>query len=188
MPLGLPDYSRFRVVLPVTFLEQGINDRFIDVIRDNILPYETVIAYINSTITNADIQGITDQGSSEQYNDKGDSRTFKGSLPLSRLTDKELTLTMTIKGSYLNWVIMYSQMVMFLNFKNNRPYHDDCFVQVLDADDNVIIELIYKGVRMASISPVSLATSDLGINSKSFDVKLAFNSLEVDTTIERRFK
>jgi len=187
--ISLVNFTSFRFYFPRSWFSKSINDRYIGVLRDNIVPYESIADYINSTITNAVIPGIVDQGSAPQYNRIGNSLVYKGSLAQTEMIDREIVLTMTLKGSYMNWVIMYLQMMEYLSWENrDQNFMPDVFCQILDYDDNVIIELIYKQVRLASISSVDLATSENGIVNKNFDFKLGYGSVEVLTKIEDRYK
>ncbi len=186
--LSLPNFTQFRFYFPKNWFNQSINERYIGVIRDNILPYESVTDYINSTITNAVIPGIVDQGSVPQYNKIGNSLQFKGSVPRTEMIDREITLTMTLKGSYMNWVIMYVQLLEYLSWDNREEvFMPDVFCQILDHDDNVIIELHYLNIRLSSISSVDLSTMENGIINKNFDFKLGYSDVEVSTKIENRF-
>lgn len=186
--LGLVNFTAFRFYFPRSWFSKDINDRYIKVLRDNILPYESVADYINSTITNAVIPGIIDQGSQAQFNRIGSSLIYKGSLSQTEMIDREITLTMTLKGSYMNWVIMYLQLLEYLSWENRDTFMPDVFCQIMDHDDNVIIEMVYHQVRLMSISSVDLSTMENGIVNKNFDFKLGYGSVEVSTKIENRFK
>lgn len=186
--LSLPSFTSFRFYFPRSWFSKEINDRYIGVIRDNFLPFESISDYINQTITNAVIPGIVDQGSMQQFNRVGNSLQYKGSLPNSEMKDREITLTMTLKGSYMNWVIMSVQMAEYLSWENkDNNFMPDVFCQILDHDDNVIIELVYKAVRLISISSVDLTTMENSIVNRNFDFKLGFADVEIRTTVENRF-
>lgn len=185
--LGLPVFTSFRFHFPRNWFFKDVNQRYIGILRDNIMPYESVADYINSTITNAVIPGIVDEGSFKQFNRIGSSLTYRGSLPQSELKDREITITMTLRGSYMNWVIMYVQMLEYLDWASDQHFMGDVYTQILDYEDNVIIENIYKAVRIVSISSVDLATTELGVLNKNFDVKLGYGDVEVNTKIQNRF-
>jgi len=186
--ISSPNYTAFRFFFPANWFSEEINQRYINVIRDNILPFESITSYINSTITNAVIPGIVDQGSVPQYNRVGNSLTYKGSLPQSEMKDREITLTMALKGSYMNWVIMYVQLMEYLSWENrDTNFMPNVFCQILDHDDNVIIEMRYDCVRLVSISSVELSTMENGIVNKNFDFKLGYADVEVSTKVENRF-
>lgn len=188
MLLSLPSFTAFRFYFPKSWFSEAVNDRYIGVIRDSILPFESIADYVNSTITNAVIPGIVDQGSTPQYNRIGNSLQYKGSLPHTETIDREIVLTMTLKGSYMNWVIMYIQLLEYLSWDNrDTTFMPDVFCQILDHDENVIIEMIYKQVRLMSISSVDLSTMENSIVNKNFDFKLGYADVEISTKIENRF-
>lgn len=182
----MPDFTSFRFYFPKTFMYQEIEERFLPILRDDLLPYESVVDFLNSTITNSSLPEIEDQGSNEQSSIEGKGRTYKGSMQPIQLINREITVTMTLKGSYINWVIMMEQLNRFLSFQNEQPFLPDVFAQFTDFDDNVIMELVYSQVRMTKVGGIDLSSSDQGITTRDFDVNLTFNEFRLNTTFERR--
>lgn len=184
MPLGVPDYSAFTFKYPNGFLFREVEDAFLPAVRDSLLPYETVVEYLNSTVTNGTIPAITDEGSSEQSNIKGVKRSYKGSIPFNELVDKSFTITMSMKNSYMNWAIMVAQLSKYMD--SEEPFLPDMVLQLLDDYDHSIIEMVFYEIQMRSISEISVNTTEQGIITRTFDVGFVFNRWGIQTLFDRK--
>lgn len=184
MPFGIPDYSAFNFRYPTDFIYKSVEESFLPVLQDNLLPYASVVEYLNSTITNSTIPEISDEGSGEQVNREGVKRKYKGSLPINEKIDKSFVVTMSMKSSYMNWAIMLANFAEYL--KDEESYLPDCIVQLLDDYDHSIIELIFNQVQMRSISEINVNTTESGIVTREFDVKFEFNNWGIQTLFDRK--
>lgn len=67
---------------------------------------------------------------------------------------------------------------------SDKIYLPDCHLHIYDDEDNIIMQLIYKGVGFRSISDIDFRKTDRGIISKEFDLVLSFNDFFIDFNFE----
>ncbi len=180
MPLSNSISSQFRVYLPKAFILPGTRDRFDSNFRNLDFTYEDMVDYVNGTITGARLPGIEDQGSDEQVYDKGIKRTFKGSIPVAQLVEKELTISFKLKDGFLNWYILYINFMEYLNFKQKRLWMPDVTCQLMDFETNIIGQLIFREPRIIQVEGIDLTYADNGVNSRDFNMRLGYTHIEFE--------
>ena len=170
----------FRFYFPENFIDKKVKDKFHFYADAAGLPYDDITDYLNANITGTSIPGIFDEGSAAQHYDKGRTRTFKSSKPAEENMLKEIDIDMKMKESYLNWFILHFQFLEFL--KNDRTVEKNFFppvyLQVLDITDQVVLNIIFRYVRMKRLSDIKFATQDNNIVSKEFTLTLTYNEID----------
>lgn len=169
----------FRAYLPKNFCTDDIRNKYNEVIQHSFqIPYEDVVDYLNASCKSATVPGLKDDGS-ETQNSQGSNRTFAGSvlLPLQNV-DKRVIITYELKDSFFNWMIFFEQILYWIDWSKGGKFLPNIYLQIMDMDENIIAELIYKGVQFQNISNLDLATSNAGLGSKEFDIEFRWNDFE----------
>ena len=181
--IALPISSRFFVKLPRKFIYDQIRNntkRYFDSLGG---PYEDVIDYINATVLDVRIPGISNNDNPVQLTNKGGRTFFRGGWKAEDKINKELTIQFQLKEGYLNWIILYQQFLYYLDgSKNNQSeaaFLPDITAFILDDQDSIIVEMKYKDITFKSISDVTLSVSDSGVSVKTFEVVLVFSHFEL---------
>lgn len=177
-----PNYSSFRFYFPKSFFMQETRDKFGPYIKHVSPIYDDIADFINSTVTSAKLPGFFDTGSTVQTVRQGENRTFAAALIAKQAVDKTIKVTMQVRESYLNWAIMYFNMMNWLEDKNQTRenlFLPPVFLQLMDDNDNIMTEFIYEDIQLRAVSDVEFTTKSNGILVKDFDVKLAFNNFDV---------
>lgn len=185
--LSNPNWASFRFYFPQDWLLPNTRSKIDKQLKYNDLPYTTAIDYLNSTIVNSKIPGMSDPGTAKQVHGKGDTRTFASGLKTSTLLEKTITLNFKVKASYFNWVIMYLQQIEYLERKaiDSKPFLPNVYLQIMDDEDNIIIELIYKDIQFRKISDLDFDKQNNGITSRQFTIDLAFNDFEINFLFDK---
>lgn len=183
--LGNPIKSSFRTFLSSGFIFPQVQDMFTVVTRNNDFFFDNITDYMNSTIVNGIMPGLTDPGSSEQIAHLGTrSRTYSSTLTPNRATDKQMTLRFQLKDGYLNWAILYAQFYLYLSRDKDNDkipvFMGDIFHHVLDEQDNIVLELIYKESRIAKIPPIEFDKNYSSGDAEVFPVDFVFNDLVIN--------
>lgn len=191
MSLTPPINSSFRIAFAENFVYPEVEANVASFFKDQFPMFRKVVDYLNHTITNAIIPGLKDDGSSEQIVNRGTNNiTFSGSIDINRLYEKNLTVNFQIKDDWLNWFIMYDQFVVY---KTRKPEHHpervfmtDMYVYLIDMYGNIIVTVIYSGLRMADLPALELNKSNNGIQVDTFAVNFTFNKLKVIYNFNRK--
>lgn len=192
MPLSDPIYNSFRFYLPNSFIYDGVREKFDSYFKAVSLPYHDIVDYLNSTIINARLPGLSDPGTRPQVQQfskeegSGRTRTFTTALQTKESLTKEITISFLLKNSYLNWLICYSQFVAHLDREEKlMTFLPNVFLQIFDDNDNIIIELIYKEISIKSISDVDFRKQDIGVITREFTMVLAFNDFDLKFNMDK---
>ncbi len=181
-----PIQSNFRTFFMKGFIYEEVYDDIFPLFQQLDMPYESIEAYLNSTIMNTRIPGLKDEGTEKQTN-RGKFRTYKGSMIPQEMVDKTLTLTFKLKGSFLNWIIFYKQTLKFLDSSagSDRVFLPPIYTHILDDNGNAIIELQYNQIRITDLPDLDLKKSDNGIVSREFDITFAWNNFDIKSIMKR---
>lgn len=178
--LSGPIHSNFRFYFPADYFYPKVLEQFIPIYRNSALPYTSIPDFVNDTIINAFMPGLSDPGTKPQVHHQGNFRTFRSGLKSEESISKEFDVTFKLSNNYLNWLIMRENSIEYLKFKSraegDETFHPDMMLHVLDDNDNIIMQLIYKDVRFIELSGIEFNKQRNGIGSKEFTMKFAFNS------------
>lgn len=175
MPLTDPIYNAFKLFIPPNWFYEDVVKEVWPALRQLDLPYDSVEAYMNSTVINGILPGLKDDGSGEQVHTMGRKKTFKGSLQPKESVTKTFSVSFKLKGSFLNWIIFYKQMLAFLDHQNDKSFMPPIYMHILDDYGNAIITMVYKEIRIQEVPPLDFTKQDRGILSKDFQMTFAFN-------------
>ncbi len=184
---GEPLHSQFRFVLPKDFLLPDTREKFESFYRDAGVPYEDMIDYLNSTVVNSKLPGISDPGDLVQQQGERTRRHATTRLPEETL-DKSLSIDFRLRESYLNWLMLYSNFNEYLDRRKDhkgRPFMPDVRLEILDSASNVLIEFVYKGIVLMELPALEFSKTDNGILTKDFTLDLAYNDFEVKYHLQK---
>jgi hypothetical protein len=179
MPLSDPIYNAFKFFIPPNWFYPSVVDELWPALKQMDLPYDSLEAYMNSTIINGILPGLKDEGSKEQTHSFGKTKTFKGSMLPKESVTKSLDLSFKLKGSFLNWIIMYKQMLAFLDHDDENQFMPPLYMHILDDYGNAIISLVYSKIRIGEVPPIDFTKQDRGILSRDFRVPIKFNEFNL---------
>lgn len=180
MSLSDPMYNSFKLYIPPNwFYEDVVKDVWL-ALRQMDLPYDSVEAYMNSTIINGMLPGLKDDGSGEQVHSFGKTKKFKGSLRPEESVTKTFNVSFKLKDNFLNWIIFYKQMLSYLDHKNEKQFMQPIFMHILDDYGNVIITLVYHEIRLLEVPPLDFRKQDRGILTKEFQIQFGFNEFKLE--------
>jgi hypothetical protein len=185
--ISSPDFSSFRFYFPQDWLLPKTKAKIDKMLRFGDSPYTTAIDYLNSTITNAIIPGLTDPGTQKQTGSNNRTRTFASALASKEMLDKSINIDYNVKSSFINWVIMYNQMIEYIDREDreSKPFLPDVYLQILDEEDCIVMELIFKQIQIRSISSLNFSKKDNGLGAKDFNTVLNFNDFEINFLFDK---
>lgn len=175
--------NRFRIYFPKNFIYDAIRLRYKNIMENLDFPFENLEDYINSTIIGTTMPGLSDDGSEEQYNRDGITRKYKSSKVLDNLVDKSFSITFKLTDGFLNWMILYDNMIAHLDHANKKLYLPNIHLQLLDFDKNILCEFVYMEANFAKIDPLELAYSNNTPSMNTFTMEFYYNVLNMNEYI-----
>lgn len=179
MPLAASLHNRFSFRFPVGFIFPEVEEKYMRVLEKNLSPFNTVKDFLNASIQNATIPGITVDGQ-EQFARFGQSRTTPAATHQQQyFTDKTISITMGLREGLLNWIILYENSERFFQKQKDDPTNlPDMTLSIGDNDSNVIAHLVFGGIQIESLSELEFNFTDNNVNQRTFDLNLRFNTLD----------
>jgi len=187
MPLADPIYNSFKLHIPPNWFYPEVVDSVWLALRQLDLPFESVEAYINSTVINGILPGVKDDGSGKQINVSERSKTFKGSLLPKENVQKTINVSFKLKNNFLNWIIFYKQALVYLdhNADPDRVFLPPIYMNIIDDYGNNIINLVYTHVRLQEVPALDFTKQDRGVLTKDFQITFAFNDFDIKFDLNR---
>ena len=183
-----PIKSSFRLFLPSDWIYPEVEEKIREFFKQSGEQFASVVDYLNHTIQSGILPGLKDDGSGQQVYHQGDTRTFAGSLNINQLVEKSLTITFQLKNNYLNWAILYLQLIAYLERRGKSPkpiFLPTIFLHVLDEMGNVIMEFHYKEIQFRQIPSLEFQKQDVGITTTTFNAEFAFNTFEIKVNTDK---
>lgn len=176
-----PIYKNFRTYFKKNFIYPEIREIFNPFLFEKHVMYEDIIDFINQSIVGNEMPGISDINTPIQQYDKGRTKEFQGGLPVKEHIDKDLPITFNVTDHFLNYMVLYVNMVKHLDHrsKNDKIFLPDIHTQILDDEDNIYLEFVYKNIKFDSLGKLSLSKQANGILNTQFTMNLKFNDLDI---------
>jgi hypothetical protein len=177
--------NRFRIYFPKNFIYDNIRSKYKNIMENLDFSFESLEDYINSTIIGTTMPGLSDPGTEEQYNRDGITRKYKSSAVVDNLIDKNFSITFKLTDGFLNWMILYDNMIAHLNHDNNKLYLPNIHLQLLDFDKNILCEFVYMETNFSKIDPLELSYSSNTPSMNTFTIEFFYNVLNINEYIKQ---
>jgi hypothetical protein len=181
-----PIKSNFRIFFAKDFLYEEINEEFGDYFFDENFSFLSLIDYINLTAIDMVIPGVVDTTSPEQTRYKGLKQTFASATRIEEMVEsKKLSISFQHKSIYFNWLILRRMFELHVGktAKNADTFLPQIYLHILDNYGNIILELIFKEIRIESVPQIQLLKNDIGIKTENFICGFTFNKYEFKNNI-----
>lgn len=177
--------SSFVFNLPSDFLPQEIIDTYTPILEKNFVQYENVIDYLNSTIKEISIPGLSIEAP-RQIRKRGKEINYK---PATNVEDivatRQLDLTFRSVDQDLNyWLIwdIFSKHYLDTEF---AKYVEPFIVTSLDIHRDAIYQVNFKEIIMLTLSDNRLSYSDQAFAEKQFTLTINFNWIDIDFLLNK---
>lgn len=194
MPFLNPVVDKFRVDFSAGFYPKSMTERYNRYLRTKNAPLKTIQDVIAESIVGLQIPGfefqqlnVTDMPNLGKDPYKGEFPTVVTQITYPQDTSKMATftsqvVTLTLQNNLLNWLYFYEMYNAF--FKNNRTVDFfSFFVTMLDASEIEIFRFRFEGCFCSGMAGLDISSNEEFMQSKTVDVSILFNSMEVDTLI-----
>ena len=93
---------------------------------------------------------------------------------------KDLSITFKLTDSYLNYWILFENLMMFNNVSNTKDYFSDFIINFLNREGYIVLNVEFKMPVLLSISDVELSYSQVAIEFKTFTMGFVYNNININ--------
>jgi hypothetical protein len=174
--------SQFVFNLPPDFVSQKVKEKYKKMLRKNHIPYDDVLDYLNSTITEVVFPSMS-YITPEQTMYHGKQIQWKGAQNVYDTFVRELDIVFDSVNSHLNYFILVDILVEeYLDTDNN--YSPDLSVTILDKHGDAIYDVLFRSVNIKSLSETRLNFSDQVVDQKTFTMSFIYNYIDIKYNLD----
>jgi hypothetical protein len=177
-------YNQFKFLFPKGFLYPAIEEKYQQYLKDLPTPYADVRSFLNSTVQSISFPGITGVTPVEQVQ-AGRTIAYRQGYKFSQVINKEFTVTFRLVDAYLNYWLMYEQLIRYTNFAAEEPddpgeeFFPDLEILYLTSNGDLTILQTLKQVLFLGISDLTPTYTDISNSTKQFTCSFRFNYFEL---------
>jgi hypothetical protein len=177
-------YNQFKFLFPKGFLYPVIEDKYKQYLKDLPNPYATTRDFLNSTVQSISFPGVTGVTPVEQVQ-AGRKIAYRQGYKFSQVINKDFTVTFRLVDAYLNYWLMYEQLIRYTNFAAEQPedpdfeFFPDFEILYLTSNGNLTILQTLKQVLFMGISDLTPMYTDISNSNKTFSCTFRFNYFEL---------
>lgn len=176
--------NNFYFVFPKGFFPSDIHEKYIDYIKRQPSPFDTLTSFMNSSIQTVSFPAMS-MGSSEQVKNLGKRINFQSAVPVQDLFNRDFTVSFRIGEGFINYFIMLETILTKLNFKNPNLYIQNLPLRIMDNNGNILVSATFKEVTLTSLSSVDFNYTQNNPQVYTFSVGFAFNFIDINLEIAR---
>jgi len=181
-------FNNFSIALPNDWIYKSITDRYLPFLKSELIPYATVIDFINSTVQSISWPDMALDKVEQTF--KNSIPSFRSGWEANRGYTRELTLSFRCTENYLNYFIMKDQLERYYDTtgdleKNGKAYLPDLMLHLLNSEGQIVMSIVYKNIVFFGLSSLELSFSSNMPEFRSFDIQLAYETVELKRHFEK---
>jgi hypothetical protein len=176
--------NSFYFVFPKGFFPDSVHDKYIDYIKRQPNPYDTLTSFMNSTIQSISMPGMAID-SSEQVRNLGKRVNYQSATPVQDLFSRDFTVSFRVGEGFINYFIMLETMLIKLDFKNPSLFIQNLPLRIMDNQGNILVSVTFKEVTLTSISSLDFNYTQNTPQVYTFSVGFRFNYIDISLEIAR---
>ena len=176
--------NSFYFVFPKGFFPDSVHQKYIDYIKRQPNPYDTLTSFMNSTIQSINLPAMS-MSTSEQVRNLGKKINYQSAVPVQDLFGNDFQVSFRIGEGFINYFIMMETLLEKLNFKNPDVYIQNLPVRIMDNQGNILVSVTFKEVTLTSLSAIDLNYTQNAPQVNTFQVGFKYNYIGIDLEIAR---
>lgn len=176
--------NSFYFVFPKGFFPDKIQEKYIDYIKKQPTPYDTITSYMNSSIQSIGFPSMSID-LVEQTRNLGKKVNYQSATPVQDLFSKDFEVTFRMSEGFINYFIMLETILDKLNFKNPKIFLMNLPLRILDNEGNIVTSVIFKEVTLTSFTNLSLNYTQNAPSVYTFGVGFRCNYLDIELEIRK---
>jgi hypothetical protein len=176
--------NQFKFLFPKGFLLPEIDEKYKQYLKDLPTPYADVRSFLNSTVQSISFPGVTGVTPVEQIQ-SGRKIAYRQGYKFSQVINKDFTVTFRLVDAYLNYWLMYEQLMRYTNYAEEHPddpdreFFPDFEILYLTNNGNLTILQTLKQILFLGITDLTPSYTDISNNTKTFTCAFRFNYFEL---------
>ena len=168
---------------PKGFLYPEVVEKYDGYIKRMPIPYDTVNDFINATIQSVNFPTIRSIDNVEQVRPGGYKQNYKSATTLQNLIQRDFTVSFKLGEGFINYWVLYENIVRFLDFQNPEQYLPDFRLLLLDNDVIIMASVILQQPIVTSISDIQLNYASTTPQFSTFSIGFRCNYVNVKLEI-----
>ena len=173
----------FCFLLPKGFLDPSVVQKYEGYVKRMPVPYDTLNDFINATIQSVNFPTLRTVDTTEQIRPGGFKQTYKSATTLQNLIQRDFTVTFKLGEGFINYWIIYENIVKFLDFQNPEQYLPDFRLLLLDNEGIVMSSILLQQPTVTSLSELQLNYSSTTPQFSTFSVGFRCNYVNLKLEI-----
>lgn len=176
-------YNQFKFLFPKGFIYKDIEETYEKYLKDLPTPYTNVLSFLNSTVQSISFPGVSSIQTVDQVQ-AGRIVSYRQGFRFAQVVNKEFTVTFRLVDAYLNYWLMYEQLVRYTNFAveqndSDMEFLPDLSILYLTSSGNLtvlqkLIQVIYVGIGDLTPNYTEISNS-----TKTFTCSFKYNYFEL---------
>ena len=177
-------YNQFKFLFPKGFLYPRIETKYQQYLKDLPTPYADVRSFLNSTVQTVSFPGVSGITPVEQIQ-AGRKIKYRQGYKFSQVVNRDFTVTFRTVDAYLNYWLMYEQLISYTNFLQEEPedpdkeFFPDFEIMYLTSNGNLTVLQTLKQILFMGISDLTPTYTDISNSTKTFTCNFSFNYFEL---------
>ncbi len=168
---------------PKGFIYPEVVEKYEGYIKRMPIPYDTVNDFINATIQSVNFPTIRSIDNVEQIRPGGYKQNYKSSTTLQNLIQRDFTVSFKLGEGFINYWVLYENIVRFLDFQNPEQYLPDFRLLLLDNEGIIMASVILQQPIVTSISDLQLNYASTTPQFSTFSIGFRCNYVNVKLEI-----
>jgi len=173
----------FIFLFPKGFLNSEIIGKYEGYVKRMPVPYDTLNDFINATIQSVNFPTLRSVDNVGQIRPGGFKQSYKSSTTIQNLVQREFTVTFKLGEGFINYWIIYENIVKFLDFKNPEQYFPDFRLLLLDNEGIAMTSVLFQQPIVTSLSELQLNYSSTTPQFSTFSVGFMCNYVDIKLEI-----
>jgi len=173
----------FIFTFPKGFLDPSVVQKYEGYVKRMPVPYDTLNDFINATIQSVNFPTLRTVDTTEQIRPGGFKQTYKSATTLQNLIQRDFTVTFKLGEGFINYWIIYENIVKFLDFQNPEQYLPDFRLLLLDNEGIVMSSILLQQPTVTSLSELQLNYSSTTPQFSTFSVGFRCNYVNLKLEI-----
>jgi hypothetical protein len=173
----------FIFTFPKGFLDPSVVQKYEGYVKRMPVPYDTLNDFINATIQSVNFPTLRTVDTTEQIRPGGFKQTYKSATTLQNLIQRDFTVTFKLGEGFINYWIIYENIVKFLDFQNPEQYLPDFRLLLLDNEGVVMSSILLQQPTVTSLSELQLNYSSTTPQFSTFSVGFRCNYVNLKLEI-----
>lgn len=176
--------NSFYFNFPKGFFPGVVEAKWVDYLKKQPTPYDTLTSFMNSTIQSVGFPGMSIDLVSQTKN-LGKQINYQSATPVQDLFTRDFDVTFRIGEGFVNYFIMLETVLDKLAFQNDTLFIPILPLRILDNEGNVVTSVIFKEVNITSVSQLNLNYTQNAPQVYTFSVGFKCNFLEIDLEVQK---